>query len=62
MQNMYYAPEVIKDIVNLEKQINEEKEKPQIDSAKINKMRWQQFYRGLEMNSGFLRPNNKRPY
>lgn len=57
-----HSPEIVNDIVNIEGKIREEQSSPESDKKKIARMRIQQFYRGLELNTGIIRTNNKQPY
>lgn len=60
--NTQFNSEVIKDVIGFEKQIEEEKQKENPDPQKLEKLYMQQLYRGMEINTGYIRNYGYRPY
>ena len=65
MENRFGTPlnsEVIKDVIDFNKKIEEEKNKENPDPKELEKLYLQQLYRGLEINTGYIRNYGYRPY
>ena len=63
--NRYTRPlnsEVIKDVIDLNKKIEEEKSKDNPDPKELEKLYLRQLYRGMEINTGFIGNYGIRPY
>ena len=56
-----FNTEVIKDVLELNKKIEEEKEKDHPDPKELEKLYMQQLYRGMELNTRSMN-NIYRPY
>lgn len=56
-----FNTEVIKDVLELNKKIKEEKEKDHPDPKELEKLYMQQLYRGMELNTRSMN-NIYRPY
>ena len=56
-----FNTEVIKDVLELNKKIKEEKEKEHPDPKELEKLYMQQLYRGMELNTRNI-INRFRPY
>lgn len=55
--------EVIKDVIDLNKKIEEEKKKDNPDNKELEKLYMQQLYRGMMINATLLGGNRyNRPY
>ncbi len=55
--------EVIKDVIDLNKKIEEEKQKDEPDAKELEKLYMQQLYRGMQINTGFYGTSRfNRPY
>ena len=53
--------DVIKDVMDIDKQIKEEEQNAEPDKAKITKLIYKQLIRGMELNAGYGR-NYYKPY
>ena len=53
--------DVIKDLIDINKEIENEQENNEPDSEKITKLLYKQLIRGMELNSGYGR-NYYKPY
>ena len=62
MYNVPFNAEVIKDVIDINKQIEEEKGKNEPDAKELEKLYLRQLYRGMEINSGYLRNYGYKPY
>ena len=55
--------EVVKDVIDLNKKIEEEKKKDNPDNKELEKLYMQQLYRGMMINTGILgNYRDTRPY
>lgn len=59
-----FDPKVFKDLEKIREKIEEEESQENVDGEKLMKLRMQQLYRGMELNSGYGFNNNMRgiPY
>lgn len=62
MYNVPFNAEVIKDVIDINKQIEEEKGKNEPDAKELEKLYLRQLYRGMEINCGYLRNYGYKPY
>lgn len=62
MYNVPFNTEVIKDVIDINKQIEEEKGKNEPDAKELEKLYLRQLYRGMEINSGYLKNYGYKPY
>lgn len=53
---------IVKDLMKINEEVHEEKEKPEVDKRKVAELRAQAIMRGWQLNTGFIRTNNNQPY
>ena len=54
--------EVIKDVLKYNEEIEAEKKKDNPDPKELEKLYWQQLWRGMQINGGYTRNYGYRPY
>ena len=64
MENRFQAlnSEVIKDVLDYNEKIEEEKKKGNPDPKELEKLYWAQLWRGMQINGGYTRNYGYKPY
>jgi len=57
-----FNSEVIKDVLKYNEEIEAEKQKENPDAKELEKLYWQQLYRGMQINGGYTKNYGYRPY
>ena len=57
-----FNSEVIKDVLKYNEEIEAEKRKENPDAKELEKLYWQQLYRGMQINGGYTKNYGYRPY